>query len=71
LASGPRLSAAKCRAEFRDGYATGKRRKPFVAGATKEIMRSFARANGIDLAESGHRRRERGWRLQQERGAAA
>jgi HAD superfamily hydrolase (TIGR01490 family) len=39
--------------EFRDGYATGKLKKPFVAGATKaEIMRSFARANGIDLAES-------------------
>ena len=39
--------------EFQDGYATGKLKKPFVAGATKaEIMRTFSKANGIDLAES-------------------
>jgi HAD superfamily hydrolase (TIGR01490 family) len=39
--------------EFQDGYATGKLKKPFVAGATKaEIMRSFAKTHGIDLAES-------------------
>lgn len=41
------------RLEFEDGYATGKLRKPFVAGATKaQIMRDYARANAIDLAES-------------------
>ncbi|MCA9680207.1 MAG: HAD-IB family hydrolase [Kofleriaceae bacterium] len=41
------------RLEFEDGYATGKLRKPFVAGATKsQIMRNYARAHGVDLAES-------------------
>lgn len=41
------------RLEFHDGYATGKLRKPFVAGATKaQIMRDYARAHDIDLAES-------------------
>src|SRR5688572_6992487 len=41
------------RLEFRDGYATGKLKKPFVAGATKaQIMRDYARLHGIDLAES-------------------
>ena len=41
------------RLEFADGYATGKLRKPFVAGATKsQIMRNYARAHGVDLAES-------------------
>jgi HAD superfamily hydrolase (TIGR01490 family) len=39
--------------EFQDGYATGKLKKPFVAGATKaEIMRAYAKTHGIDLAES-------------------
>ena len=39
--------------EFQDGYATGKLKKPFVAGATKaDIMRSYAKQHGIDLAES-------------------
>src|SRR5262245_7492111 len=39
--------------EFVDNYATGKLKKPFVAGATKaEIMRQYAREHGIDLAES-------------------
>jgi HAD superfamily hydrolase (TIGR01490 family) len=39
--------------EFVDNYATGKLKKPFVAGATKaEIMRDYARTHGIDLAES-------------------
>ena len=39
--------------EFVDGYATGKLCKPFVAGATKaDIMRSYARAHDLDLAES-------------------
>src|SRR3954470_11227751 len=39
--------------EFVDNYATGKLRKPFVAGATKaDIMRPYAREHGIDLAES-------------------
>jgi HAD superfamily hydrolase (TIGR01490 family) len=39
--------------EFVDNYATGKLKKPFVAGATKaEIMRAYAREHGIDLAES-------------------
>ena len=39
--------------EFVDNYATGKLKKPFVAGATKaEIMRDYARAHDIDLAES-------------------
>lgn len=41
------------RLEFHDGYATGKLRKPFVAGATKaQIMRDYARAHDVDLAES-------------------
>jgi HAD superfamily hydrolase (TIGR01490 family) len=41
------------RLEFEAGYATGKLRKPFVAGATKaQIMRDYARAHGVDLAES-------------------
>jgi HAD superfamily hydrolase (TIGR01490 family) len=41
------------RLEFNDGYATGKLRKPFVAGATKaQIMRDYARVHGVDLAES-------------------
>jgi HAD superfamily hydrolase (TIGR01490 family) len=41
------------RLEFRDGYATGKLQKPFVAGATKaDIMRTYARAHAIDLAAS-------------------
>ena len=39
--------------EFVDNYATGKLKKPFVAGATKaEIMRAYAKQHGIDLAES-------------------
>ena len=39
--------------EFVDNYATGKLRKPFVAGATKaEIMRQYAREHGIELADS-------------------
>jgi HAD superfamily hydrolase (TIGR01490 family) len=41
------------RLEFLDGYATGKLRKPFVAGATKaDIMRDYARKHDIDLAVS-------------------
>src|SRR6201996_8784427 len=39
--------------EFVDSYATGKLKKPFVAGATKaDIMRKFAAAHDIDLAKS-------------------
>jgi HAD superfamily hydrolase (TIGR01490 family) len=39
--------------EFVDSYATGKLKKPFVAGATKaEIMRAYAKQHAIDLAES-------------------
>src|SRR5215468_9024963 len=39
--------------EFVDNYATGKLHKPFVAGATKaEIMRDYAAAHEIDLAQS-------------------
>jgi len=39
--------------EFVDNYATGKLRKPFVAGATKaDIMRAYAKDHGVDLAES-------------------
>ena len=39
--------------EFVDNYATGKLKKPFVAGATKaDIMRAYAKQHGIDLAES-------------------
>jgi HAD superfamily hydrolase (TIGR01490 family) len=41
------------RLEFVDSYATGKLKKPFVAGATKaDIMRAYAKEHGIDLAES-------------------
>ncbi len=41
------------RLEFEDGYATGKLKKPFVAGATKStIMRDYARDHGVDLAHS-------------------
>jgi HAD superfamily hydrolase (TIGR01490 family) len=39
--------------EFVEHRATGKLRKPFVAGATKaDIMRAYAKKHGIDLAES-------------------
>jgi phosphoserine phosphatase len=39
--------------EFDDGYATGKLKKPFVAGATKaDIMRQYAREHDVDLAQS-------------------
>jgi len=39
--------------EFVDHYATGKLKKPFVAGATKaDIMRAYAKEHAIDLAES-------------------
>jgi HAD superfamily hydrolase (TIGR01490 family) len=39
--------------EFVDSYATGKLKKPFVAGATKaDIMRAYAKKHDIDLAES-------------------
>jgi len=39
--------------EFVDNYATGKLKKPFVAGATKaDIMRAYAKQHAIDLAES-------------------
>jgi HAD superfamily hydrolase (TIGR01490 family) len=39
--------------EFVDNYATGKLKKPFVAGATKaDIMRAYAKQHDIDLAES-------------------
>src|SRR5450432_3824162 len=39
--------------EFVDHYATGKLKKPFVAGASKAtIMRDYAKAHDIDLAES-------------------
>ncbi|HVV83635.1 MAG TPA: HAD-IB family hydrolase [Kofleriaceae bacterium] len=35
------------------GYATGKLRKPFIAGASKaEIMRDYAARHGLDLARS-------------------
>jgi len=41
------------RLEFVDHYATGKLKKPFVAGATKaDIMRAYAKEHAIDLAES-------------------
>ena len=41
------------RLEFVDNYATGKLKKPFVAGATKaDIMRSYAKEHDIDLAQS-------------------
>ncbi|MBA3451510.1 MAG: HAD-IB family hydrolase [Deltaproteobacteria bacterium] len=39
--------------EFVDSYATGKLKKPFVAGATKaDIMRAYAKQHDIDLGES-------------------
>jgi HAD superfamily hydrolase (TIGR01490 family) len=39
--------------EFVDHYATGKLKKPFVAGATKaDIMRAYAKKHDIDLSES-------------------
>lgn len=39
--------------EFVDSYATGKLKKPFIAGASKaDIMRSYAKQHGIDLGES-------------------
>ena len=39
--------------EFVDTYATGKLKKPFVAGATKsDIMRAYAKEHDIDLGES-------------------
>ena len=39
--------------EFVDHYATGKLKKPFVAGATKaDIMRAFAKQHDVDLGES-------------------
>src|SRR3954465_2226383 len=39
--------------EFVDNYATGKLKKPFVAGATKaDIMRGYAKQHAIDLAAS-------------------
>ena len=39
--------------EFVDSYATGKLKKPFVAGATKaDIMRAYAKQHAIDLGES-------------------
>lgn len=39
--------------EFVDHRATGKLKKPFVAGATKaDIMRAYAKRHDIDLAES-------------------
>lgn len=41
------------RLEFVDNYATGKLKKPFVAGTTKaDIMRDFAARHDIDLAKS-------------------
>jgi HAD superfamily hydrolase (TIGR01490 family) len=41
------------RLEFVDNYATGKLKKPFVAGATKaDIMRTYAKEHDIDLAQS-------------------
>ena len=39
--------------EFKDGFATGNLKKPFVGGATKPvIMRQYAREHGLDLSES-------------------
>jgi HAD superfamily hydrolase (TIGR01490 family) len=39
--------------EFVDYYATGKLKKPFIAGATKaDVMRAYAKQHDIDLAES-------------------
>ena len=36
--------------EFKGGYATGKLKKPFVAGATKaDIMRAYAREHGVEV----------------------
>ena len=48
-----RRLAERYRLEFVDNYATGKLKKPFVAGATKaEIMRAYAAEHGVDLAKS-------------------
>lgn len=39
--------------EFRDGYATGKLKKPFIGGATKPVlMRDYAARHGLDLSRS-------------------
>ena len=39
--------------EFVENYATGKLKKPFVAGATKaDIMRQYAKDHDIDLSQS-------------------
>jgi phosphoserine phosphatase len=39
--------------EFVENYATGKLKKPFVAGATKaDIMRAYAKKHDVDLAQS-------------------
>jgi len=41
------------RLEFKDGFATGKLKKPFIGGATKPvIMRDYAKRHDIDLAAS-------------------
>ena len=41
------------RLEFVDSYATGKLRKPFIAGASKaDVMRAYSKEHGIDLSES-------------------
>lgn len=41
------------RLEFKDGFATGKLKKPFIGGATKPvIMRDYAKTHDIDLASS-------------------
>jgi HAD superfamily hydrolase (TIGR01490 family) len=38
--------------EFVDSYATGKLKKPFIAGASKaDVMRSYAKQHDLDLAE--------------------
>jgi HAD superfamily hydrolase (TIGR01490 family) len=38
--------------EFKDGFATGKLKKPFVGGATKPVlMRQYANEHGLDLTE--------------------
>jgi len=38
--------------EFRNGFATGKLKKPFVGGATKPVlMRQYAQKHGLDLSE--------------------
>ncbi|HEY4178102.1 MAG TPA: HAD family hydrolase [Kofleriaceae bacterium] len=39
--------------EFVDNYATGKLKKPFIAGASKaDVMRAYSKEHGIDLSES-------------------